>query len=240
MNTQDNQFKSITATHRASDDGELVARVRKYIDVQGLRPGDRLPAERHLIVELGMPRGALRRAFDALEREGVIWRHVGKGTFISRSGPAATDGTEWTMDVARQLTPLQMVRARLCIEPALAGEAALNASAESLARMRITLERACAAANWEEYETQDDLFHRTIAEASDNPLLLGLFDQLNSVRRAVAFGAVTRDTPRPSDDHSSFSEHELIAVAIEAHDRHGAENAMRKHLVSVSKRLFEE
>ena len=71
-------------------------------------------------------------------------------------------------------------------------------------------------------------------------MLLGLFDQLNSVRRAVAFDAVTRDTPRPSDDHSSFAEHERIAVAIEARDRHGAQNAMRTHLVSVSKRLFEE
>jgi DNA-binding FadR family transcriptional regulator len=208
--------------------------------VEGLKPGDRLPAERHLIGKLGMTRGALRRAFDALEKEGVIWRHVGKGTFMSRGGPAATDGTEWTMDIARQITPLRMVRARLCIEPALAGEAALNASAASLARMRMALERASAAGSWEEYEAQDDLFHRAIAEASDNPLLLGLFDQLNRVRRDVAFGAVTRDTHKPSDDHSSFGEHEVIAAAIEARDRNGAQDAMRKHLISVSKRLFEE
>ena len=72
-----------------------------------------------------------------------------------------------------------------------------------------------------------------------NLLLVGLFDQLNRVRRAVAFGVVTRDTPRPSPKHSSFAEHEQIAAAVEARDRTGAQELMRAHLLSVSKRLFE-
>jgi DNA-binding FadR family transcriptional regulator len=170
----------------------------------------------------------------------LIWRHVGKGTFVSQQGPSDIQPVDWTMDVARQITPLRMVRARFCIEPALASEAALNASAESVTRMRIALERATAAPNWEDYETQDDLFHRAIAEASDNLLLVGLFDQLNRVRRAVAFGVVERSTARPSAEHSSFAEHERIAAAIEARDRTKAHDAMRTHLLSVSKRLFEE
>jgi DNA-binding FadR family transcriptional regulator len=240
MEALNNQFEPSEVSARASDDTEYVARVRTYIDKRGLQPGDRLPAERQLFGELGMPRGALRRAFEALEREGLIWRHVGKGTFMSRAGAAIEESFDWTMGVARQITPLRMVRARLCIEPALAGEAALNASEVSLTRMRIALERACTATTWEEYEAQDDLFHRAIAEASDNLLLVGLFDQLNRVRRAVAFDVVTRDTSRPSAEHSSFKEHEDIAAAIEARDRHGAQNSMRKHLASVSKRLFED
>lgn len=239
MNTLDNQYQTNLAADRAADDADIVGRVRSFIVEGGFRPGDRLPAERQLIGELGMPRGALRRAFDALEREGVIWRHVGKGTFVSREGQAGPVA-DWTLDVARQLTPIRMVRARLCIEPALASEAALNASAQSVTRMRHALERACSATNWEDYETQDDLFHRAIAEASDNLLLLGLFDQLNRVRRAVAFGVVTRSTPRPSPDHSSFAEHEAIAAAIERRDRVGAQETMRAHLQSVSRRLFEE
>lgn len=239
MNTFENQFEPNVALVRSADDADLVARVRDYIGRQSLKPGDRLPAERQLIQELGMPRGALRRAFDALEREGLIWRHVGKGTFMSRGGVGAEDAIDWTADVVRQITPLRMVRARLCIEPALAGEAALNASAEALTRMRIALDRATAASSWEEYEDQDDQFHRAIARASDNLLLVGLFDQLNRVRRAVAFGVVTRDTPCPSPKHSSFTEHEQIAAAIEARDRTGAQELMRAHLLSVSKRLFE-
>jgi DNA-binding FadR family transcriptional regulator len=241
MNSLDNQYQTNFAQDRASDDADIIGRVRSFIEEGGFMPGDRLPAERQLIGELGMPRGALRRAFDALEREGVIWRHVGKGTFISREGQAVTpDMADWTKDVARQLTPLRMVRARLCIEPAIAREAAVNASAQALTRMRIALERASAASNWEDYETQDDLFHRAIAEATDNLLLVGLFDQLNRVRRAVAFDAVKRETPRPSPNHSSFGEHEIIAQAIERRDRLAAQEAMQAHLQSVSRRLFEE
>ena len=241
MGTLDNQYQTNSGIDQEPGDLDIVGRVREFISDGKFNAGDRLPPERQLTGELGMPRGALRRAFDALEREGVIWRHVGKGTFVSRETqePRNVD-KDWTLDVGRQLTPIRIVRARLCIEPAIASEAAINASVASITRMRVALERAGAASNWEEYERQDDQFHRAIAEASDNLLLLGLFDQLNKVRRAVAFGAVTRETSRPSSDHSSFSEHEKIAAAIEQRDRMGAQNAMRSHLHSVSRRLFED
>lgn len=235
------QYQTNFAIDRIGGDAEVIARVRGFIDDGGFKPGDRLPAERQLISALDIPRGALRRAFDALEREGTIWRHVGKGTFMSRDGYGMHTGSgDLTSDIARQLTPLRMVRARLCIEPAIAREAAVNASSEALTRMWHALERASAAKNWQDYETQDDLFHRAIAEATDNLLLVGLFDQLNKVRRAVAFDAVKRASPRPSTNHSSFAEHEVIAKAIERRDRSAAQDAMQAHLQSVSRRLFEE
>jgi DNA-binding FadR family transcriptional regulator len=106
--------------------------------------------------------------------------------------------------------------------------------------MRQALDRARAAATWEAYEAQDDIFHRTVAEASDNLLLLSLFDQLNEVRRAVAWGNVERRTARPSPDHPSFAQHENIAAAIVGRNAQGAHDAMRTHLQSVSSRLFGE
>ena len=90
-----------------------------------------------------------------------------------------------------------MMRARLAIEPAIAREAAINASADALARMRVAMQRAHAAASWRDYEVQDDAFHRSLAEASDNLPLLAIFDQLNGIRRAVAWGNVERRSPRP-------------------------------------------
>ncbi len=222
----------------SSEREDAIARVRALISAGDYAPGDRLPPERELIDRLGMSRTTLRRALEILEREGAIWRHVGKGTFVaSHGGPGATGSIA---ELSQQLTPVRMMRARLCIEPAIAREAAVNASGEAIIRMKLAKDRAAVATSWSDYETHDDLFHRSIAEASDNILLLTLFDQLNQVRRAVAWGSVVRLSERPPKAHSSFSEHDRIAAAIEARDPAAAQDAMRRHIRSVSARLFEE
>ncbi|SFD78920.1 FadR/GntR family transcriptional regulator [Roseivivax sediminis] len=214
-------------------------RLLAFIAAQDLAPGDRLPAERHLIEILGVGRSALRKALDQLERDGAIWRHVGKGTFVSRVA-AETSRPDAFSGIGAQLTPFRMMRARITIEPAIAREAAANCSREALARIHGALARQRAAASWTEYERQDDQLHRAIAEAADNALLLALFDSLNRVRREVAWGSVTRSSARPSSDHSSFAEHDAIAEAIEAHDQEAAFQAMRAHLKSVASRLFDD
>lgn len=216
------------------DREDALATLRAFIVAGKYNPGDRLPPERELIVNLGMTRTKLRRALEALEGEGTIWRHVGKGTFL------AAEGSARLAELSRQVTPVQMMRARLALEPALAREAALGASGEALARIRLNRDRAVEAATWDEYEARDDMLHRAIAEATGNVLLLSLFDRLNQVRRAVAWNTVVRRLPHPPPDHSSFTEHDRIVSAIEARDPAAAYAAMRDHLGSVSARLFGE
>jgi len=220
--------------------GEAVTDLRDYITSNGLKPGERLPAERALTAQLGVTRNTLRKALDALERDGIIWRHVGKGTFVSATSDDLDKMTKSPVSLGKQLTPFKMMRARLAIEPAIAREAAINASGDVIARLTGTIQRMRAAPSWKQYETQDDVFHREVAEASDNLLLLSVFDQLNMVRRAVAWGAVKRHSVRPPADHGSFAEHEDIVLSITNRDPAAAHEAMRKHLRSVAERLFGE
>ena len=221
-----------------SEREDAIAQVWALVSAGKDSPGDRLPPERELIEQLGMSRTMLRRALEALERDGLIWRHVGKGTFVASHGAPGAAGS--LAELSRQLTPVRMMRARMCIEPAIAREAAINASGEAIIRMKLAKARAVAAPNWADYETHDDLFHRSIAEAADNVLLLALFDQLNQVRRAVAWGNVERKTQRPPRAHSSFAEHDEITTAIENRDASAAQDAIRRHLGSVSARLYDE
>ncbi len=221
-----------------SEREDAITQVREMIAAGQYAPGDRLPPERELIERLGLSRTMLRRALEVLEREGAIWRHVGKGTFVASHGSSA--GTGDLAELSRQVTPVKMMRARLSLEPAIAREAAMNASGEAITRMKLAKERAQSASTWTDYETHDDLFHRSIAEATDNILLLTLFDQLNQVRRAVAWGNVVRSSERPARDHSSFTQHDRITAAIEGRDPAEAHEAMREHIRSVATRLFEE
>lgn len=214
----------------------VITALKAFIDDGGYTPGDRLPPERYLIENLGMTRTKLRKALDTLEREGTIWRHVGKGTFLA----GHAEGQPSLTELAQQMTPVRMMRARLSIEPAIAREAAINASRDAIIRAKLARDRAASATSWADYEAQDDLFHRAIAEASDNILLVTLFDQLNQVRRAVALDNVVRGTARPPKDHSSFAEHDRIVEALEARDPAGCHAAMRAHLGSVTARLFGE
>lgn len=58
--------------------------VERLIRTNGLRPGDRLPTEPELEKLLAVSRGTIRRAFDDLEREGVVSRQPGRGTFVAQ------------------------------------------------------------------------------------------------------------------------------------------------------------
>lgn len=214
---------------------EAEIRLRDLIAKGNYSPGDRLPPERDLIVKLGVSRNILRKALDSLEREGAIWRHVGKGTFV-----AAQSGGAKLADLTRAVSPVQLTRARLSLEPAIAREAALNATAEAVAAVKLARDRAYHAQTWDDYEAQDDLFHRAVAEATGNVLFLSLFDHLNEVKRAVAWNTVVRQSDCPGRDHPSFVDHDRICEAIEARDQAAAYDAMRAHLGAVAARLFGE
>ena len=104
----------------------------------------------------------------------------------------------------------------------------------------MAVESAENALDWAGYEEPDDTFHRTIASATDTPLLVALNYQLNALWRAIARTSVTRETERSASSHASFAEHLAIADAIAQHDRSQAHYAMRKHIALVSARLFGE
>ena len=214
--------------------GQLLA----LISERGYAVGDRMPPERELIDLLGIGRVALRRGLDHLERDGVIWRHVGKGTFVSKGAGLSDGASDPLVGIGKQLTPYKLVRARITFEPALAREAALHASRDDVSQIKLAIERGRAAASWSEYEKQDDLFHRAIALSSDNALLLALFDGLNRVRREISLGSVTRTTTKPPADHRGLDQHVQIAEAIENREPDEANCAMRQHLHSVASRLF--
>ncbi|MEP3671066.1 MAG: winged helix-turn-helix domain-containing protein, partial [Roseibium sp.] len=57
-------------------------RLRDLIDSAGYRLNDRILPERELCKRLDTTRNQLRKALADLEAQGLIWRHVGRGTFV--------------------------------------------------------------------------------------------------------------------------------------------------------------
>lgn len=234
MNELIDQFS--VPRHETAETRQAIERLENFISDGAYVNGDRLPSEREMILKLDIRRNALRKALDVLERRGVIWRHVGKGTFLANRDGTGDVGLIEAL--GQNITPVRMVQARLCIEPALAREAAIHASREAILQIKSARDAAKGANDWVEYEMKDDQFHRAVAQSSDNALLVLLFDQLNRVRRSVADTSVVRASARPPEDHSSFAEHDRIVQAIATRDANEAQRAMQAHIGSVADRLF--
>ena len=215
-------------------DGALT-QLRAWLAQRDLPPGGRLPAERELCEMLGVGRAGLRKALSVLENNGEVWRHVGKGTFI---GARPVEEFSSVASIASASNPLEVMQARLLIEPMLAREAASAATGTNLDELRRCVQAQQEATTWRQYESADNRLHRTVAEASGNTVLIALFDQLNAVRRAVVWGRRRNDTERPPTSHHSFAQHEAIVAAISDRDRDAAHRAMREHLMTVSDKLL--
>lgn len=72
-----------------------------------LGPGDRLPSERELMGRFGVSRATVRQAIDALEREGLLERRHGSGTYVAeRRVTSRLHLASFSEDMARRgLTP---------------------------------------------------------------------------------------------------------------------------------------
>lgn len=219
----------------ANDAQSALTQLRAYLAQQQLPLNSRLPPERELCALLGVTRTALRKALATLEGEGQLWRHVGKGTFV---GHRPVEDLTDVRVITSRTNPLEVMRTRQLIEPEIARLAALNATAADVAEMRLCMAKSRAAASWRHYESWDNRLHRVIAESTQNKLLLALFDTLNSVRRAVVWGRLRHNKPKPDPDHHSFAEHEALVAAIEERDMTRAAEAMRRHLGSVEDKLL--
>lgn len=212
-----------------------LTQLRAYLAQRDLPANSRLPPERELCDTLGVSRGELRKALAVMESNGELWRHVGKGTFI---GSRPTKEYSDIPAIAALTNPREVMQARLLIEPQIAREAALNATAGDIAELKQCMLASRQAQTWRQYENSDNRLHRAVAEAAHNTVLVALFDTLNAVRRAVVWGRLRDKIERPPPDHHSFKEHEQLVRAIEERDMDAAGQAMLRHLSHVQSNLL--
>lgn len=211
-------------------------RLRAFLAETVLPSGSRLPTERQLSERFGVGRRALRRALDALEAEGVLWRRQGAGTFLGEPVPAEPDLVSLT-----DFTEIMEVRLR--IEPALAQMAALRARPEDVARMRDLARRIIESEDADARELWDGTLHRLIAQSARNSLFLALFDTVNRVRQDDAWRAIREQARIRAGLESRMTtilQHSAIVDAIAARDPAAAGRAMHDHLLLLQDSLNRE
>lgn len=212
-----------------------LTRLRDYIDTHaGMKDDPRLPPEPKLCETLGMSRGRLRTVLKRLENEGLIWRHIGKGTFI---GPRQIQADDASLSAAISIDDL--LDARLVLEPQLVAQAAIHATPADIAAMEQCLSEMATPGPFIHWKRLDERLHRAIAEATHNGLLLMLYDTMRTQMRATLDSRIEAVySPMTGPRHDTDDEHHQVVDAIRTHNPDRAEQAMREHLRSVRTRLF--
>lgn len=83
---------------------QIVEQVKAALAAGALRPGDRLPSHRDLAKELVVAPLTISRAYEMLEREGLLATERGRGTFVATgAGGAAAAAEEELSDRADAL-----------------------------------------------------------------------------------------------------------------------------------------
>jgi GntR family transcriptional repressor for pyruvate dehydrogenase complex len=205
----------------------VVEHVRRLIESGGLTPGDRLPGERDLALELGVSRPSVRSGLEALESMGVVVSRRGAGTFIAEGPPDLGIEPLSLLASLHHFTPNEMFEARLVLEVGVAGLAALHANAEHQAVMAEEVtEMFASLEDPAAFLRHDVRFHRAVAAGCGNRVLAALMEMV-----AAQFYELRKETVQNARDlRESAETHRRIFRAVRLRDCDAARLAMTDHL----------
>ena len=193
-------------------------------------PGEKLPTERELGARHGMARNTVRRALDALEAQGLIHRHVGRGTF--RSAPATPPAEEVP------LSPSDVVECRLMLEPETISLAVARATPADIARMEECLRGTDTAAELADFEHWDAALHDAFALGTHNGAVIAMSRSLARVRERTDWGQLKARGQTANRRAALQAQHHAMVAAVRARDRAEARRAMREHILFIQGYMF--
>lgn len=188
--------------------------------------GGRMPAERELAVRMGVSRPIVREALLAMEVMGIVEVKVGSGAYILRlpdDEPARADASD--------VTPIELVQARLIFEGEAASLAAVNITGEELALLDGAVDAMRREdGTFEEWQAAVTLFHLTMAKATRNVAVeRGVRDLWDMRSRSPECRRMLEEA-RNYNYRYSLEQHVEILAALKAHDPVRARAAVRMHL----------
>lgn len=215
---------------------ELAMRaIRELIQRKAWGPGQKLPAQRELAVELNVSRPSLREALSSLEALGLVRTAAGRGTFVT---DAATEEkitlNKWRF--SKMYEPREVYEFRYYTESAAVRLAALNITDEEigvLATLHSRFKEALNAFDVATSASYDYQFHRTIMACSRNRVFVDLYDKFEKVFQQTQILPFSRLQRR----WEAVVEHGKILDALRNRDPDGAAYFLETHLLRATERI---
>jgi DNA-binding FadR family transcriptional regulator len=191
---------------------DAIRKIKEMIIQGRLRPGDRLPREADLALDLGISRGSLREAVRALSLVRILDVRQGDGTYVTSLQPAVLmEVLEFIVDFHQDGSVLHLFEVRRALESAAAERAATLMSDRDAEDLLALVDGLGDSPQVEALVLNDIEFHHKIAVASGNPVLCSLIDSLsNRTQRARVWRGMTQQDAVIQ----TMGEHRGIAKAI--------------------------
>src|SRR6266702_162301 len=212
---------------------QVANQIEKRILSGELRSGDRLPTERDLAEQFQASRTAVREAMKILAQKGLVDMRPGRGTIVINGAPEAMQnsiGLVMKLQVGEVGGSDNLVEVREILETEIAALAAARATEDEIAAMREAIRvMDVSLSDADAYIAADNQFHRALAKATQNSLILILIDSIVnplSEQRKHIF-AVEGGTERGQFHHRRILE------SIIRRNPENARAAMHAHLQQV-------
>jgi GntR family transcriptional repressor for pyruvate dehydrogenase complex len=212
---------------------QIAASIKDSILDGRMKPGDRLPSEEKLATMFGVSRPTVREALRTLRAAHVLVSSLGRngGYRVAEMSLRALSGSvaeviSLSLSM-RTLTYAELFEVRRALELLSARSAATQRTGEDLLRLEAALGTTVEARRGDDpaLALEADLaFHRALADATHNPLIVGFVGAT-----ATAFRRFSDET-QGVDPALLFAELDAVVEAIEDRDPEAAEQAMRRHL----------
>ncbi|MCL6708982.1 FadR family transcriptional regulator [Pseudomonas sp. R2.Fl] len=219
---------------RARQVGDALA---DYVEEAALKAGDRLPAERELMVALGVGRSTIREAIRQFQALGIIETRKGSGNYLLKPISRRTIHMPLSLDAANLrdvlLQTLEVRRGLECEAGMVAARMRTQADLEIIEARLEAMERVHHAKGASGPE--DLAFHLAVYDASHNPLFRQLLEQMRETFERFWSHPFERfDFAR-----RSFPYHRTLFNAIVAQDPEAARRETLKILEIVEEDIKE-
>jgi DNA-binding FadR family transcriptional regulator len=187
-------------------------------------PGDKLPTERRLMVQFAAARNTVRKAISRLVEDGLIQRQMGSGTYV------ATTATMSASADSRSVSPLDVLEARMAVEPGFADLLVARATEADFERMGVHLDRQERANDQRSFREAGYAFHLEIARATRNPLLVRIFEMIIEARAQAGWNKLRQLNDSREAQKVQIASNRRVLAALRARDTGRARQIMRGHL----------
>lgn len=212
---------------------KLAEHLREAIIQGNFVVGRSLPSEREMMTQFKVSRTTVREALRSLGAEGLVEVRRGRngGSYVANQTSKSLSKSLDLFIQGQNIRFLDLVVARLAIEPAAAAHAALSRTEEQVEVLRL-----CCVECQEQRENIDGFvaanqhWHEAVAEASNNPLFVAFLKSI-----ALAFHAATDlEVFDLVARKAVVGVHWQIFEAIHRQDADAARRRMERHLSAYS------